>query len=200
MDLRIERTYRLLCDAFSEMLGEDSFDNLTVSRLCECAMVRRTTFYAHFSDKYDFFGFYVRHLRETASKDILAGTETLPFDAYCRQMTRAFVGVIEQHSKALNYARLGTMFDTLISIISKEISLELAPIIERELLSQGQNKQAASRNSQAFAAFYASGLLGLIRWWVESQGKVSKEELLESFDDIVPKLVPPFSSHDKVED
>lgn len=62
MDLRIKKTYRALFDAFTELLEEHRFEDLTVAMLCERAMIRRTTFYKHFRDKNDYFAFYVDEL------------------------------------------------------------------------------------------------------------------------------------------
>lgn len=53
MDLRIKKTYRALFDAFTELLEEHRFEDLTVAMLCDRAMIRRTTFYKHFRDKND---------------------------------------------------------------------------------------------------------------------------------------------------
>ena len=62
MDLRIKKTYRALFDAFTELLEEHRFEDLTVAMLCDRALIRRTTFYKHFRDKNDYFAFYIDEL------------------------------------------------------------------------------------------------------------------------------------------
>ena len=57
MDLRIERTYRSLIEAFTRLLEERLYEDVTVAMLCNEAMIRRTTFYKHFADKGEFFSF-----------------------------------------------------------------------------------------------------------------------------------------------
>ena len=52
-DLRTARTYKLLKDSLLQLLSEKSFDNIKVNDICDLAMVHRTTFYSHFSDKYE---------------------------------------------------------------------------------------------------------------------------------------------------
>ena len=42
VDLRVQRTYKLLGDAFVSLLREKNFDQLTVREICDRAMVRRT--------------------------------------------------------------------------------------------------------------------------------------------------------------
>ncbi len=63
-DLRVIKTRNALFDAFQELLEKKDFDNITVNELCEKAMVRRATFYKHFMDKYDFFGYYCRRVQD----------------------------------------------------------------------------------------------------------------------------------------
>ena len=62
MDLRIKKTYRALFEAFTELLEEHRFEDVTVAMLCDRAMIRRTTFYKHFRDKNDYFAFYIDEL------------------------------------------------------------------------------------------------------------------------------------------
>jgi AcrR family transcriptional regulator len=52
VDPRTKRTHALLLDAFVQLLGEKSFDELTVQDIAARATVNRATFYAHFPDKY----------------------------------------------------------------------------------------------------------------------------------------------------
>lgn len=51
-DPRVVRTRRLLVDALNELMGEKSFDSITVSEIAERATLNRVTFYAHFQDKF----------------------------------------------------------------------------------------------------------------------------------------------------
>ena len=62
-DLRILRTYRSLNEAFTGLMEEKRFEDITVGELCERAMIRRTTFYKHFADKYEYFTFYIKEMR-----------------------------------------------------------------------------------------------------------------------------------------
>ena len=55
LDFRIEKTYMSLHNAFATLIEEGHFEDFTVNDLCERAMIRRTTFYKHFADKFDYF-------------------------------------------------------------------------------------------------------------------------------------------------
>ena len=62
IDLRLQKTYLALRNAFTELMEEKRFEELTVNELCDRALIRRTTFYKHFADKYDYFAFYIREM------------------------------------------------------------------------------------------------------------------------------------------
>ena len=80
MDLRIKKTYRALFDAFTELLEEHRFEDLTVAMLCDRAMIRRTTFYKHFRDKSDYFAFYIDELMTGLPQNRTDAADAEPLD------------------------------------------------------------------------------------------------------------------------
>jgi len=71
LDLRIRRTHKLLFDALTLLLSEKSFDNITITDICEKAMVHRTTFYKHFEDKYHLLDSLISQLVQNLKKKAL---------------------------------------------------------------------------------------------------------------------------------
>lgn len=59
-DPRVKRTRRLLKQALSDLLAEKSFQDITVQDIADRATLNRVTFYAHFEDKYDLIGAWIR--------------------------------------------------------------------------------------------------------------------------------------------
>ncbi|RZI04962.1 TetR/AcrR family transcriptional regulator [Staphylococcus condimenti] len=53
-DLRVQKTHLLLRNTFLEMMETKQFEDITVSELCDKALIRRSTFYRHYNDKYDY--------------------------------------------------------------------------------------------------------------------------------------------------
>jgi AcrR family transcriptional regulator len=52
VDRRVQRSRKLLQEAFRQLLAEQGFDAISVQDVAERAEVNRGTFYAHFADKY----------------------------------------------------------------------------------------------------------------------------------------------------
>ncbi len=52
---RVKMTKKLIKDAFSALMENNSINKITVKEICENADVNRSTFYAHYSDQYALF-------------------------------------------------------------------------------------------------------------------------------------------------
>ena len=73
-DLRVKRTYLLLKNALFELLAKKPFEEIKVNDICNAAMVHRTTFYSHFSDKYELLEYCIQDVEEELTKKISNNT------------------------------------------------------------------------------------------------------------------------------
>lgn len=69
-DLRVKRTYILLKNALFELMAKKSFEEIKVNDICNLAMVHRTTFYSHFSDKYELLEYCIKDVEEELTQKI----------------------------------------------------------------------------------------------------------------------------------
>ena len=119
MDLRVEKTYKLLTSAFEALLEEKLVSDITVKELCERAMVRRATFYAHFADKNDFLRFYVRGIREGIGYSVTQKVPEVSFRGYARQMTLGFSQIIIDKRRVLDRLRLDRLLPSCLTCWSR---------------------------------------------------------------------------------
>lgn len=86
VDRRILRTRTFITETFEDLLAKEPFEEITVSEICEGAMINRSTFYSHYIDKYDLFSQYIDHeieevetiLHEVSFKFIEGNQEQTP--------------------------------------------------------------------------------------------------------------------------
>ncbi|CAB1244170.1 TetR/AcrR family transcriptional regulator [Clostridium sp. MT-14] len=52
-DVRIFKTKQNIQAAFIKLLGKKDFDSITIKNICEASLTSRSTFYSHYTDKYD---------------------------------------------------------------------------------------------------------------------------------------------------
>lgn len=60
--LTAKRTIKIFCDSLCKLMMEKSFEKVTVSDICEEAMIPRATFYNYFEDKYDLLDTYCQEV------------------------------------------------------------------------------------------------------------------------------------------
>ncbi len=126
LDLRIQKTYLSLKTAFASLMEEKRFEDITVNELCQRAMLRRTTFYKHFADKYEFFAFFIRELadsfRDQLPPDVMDGGA----GEYFLQMSQELVRFSHLHEKMVQNIVRSSMFPLLLSILLEEITEDVA--------------------------------------------------------------------------
>jgi len=82
-DLRVVKTRRALCAALFTLLRRKYFTKITVRDICEEALVSRTVFYAHFSDKYDLLEHALQPLHENLAAIFFSGDDRALEDFGC---------------------------------------------------------------------------------------------------------------------
>ena len=73
LDLRVLKTRKALTAALYSLLCEKSMDNITVTELCERAVVRKATFYKHFGDKNELLTYMIQELQRLALEENTIG-------------------------------------------------------------------------------------------------------------------------------
>lgn len=167
MDLRVQRTKKALCEAMSELLKECPLEEITVSNLCDAAMIRRPTFYKHFDDKYQFIDYYLgeRCFIEPDNDNTCANVEaivTIVRDiSRCLRENEYLPGQALRHNQASCLTGLFEQY--LMRFITNTPEAEPMP---------GETPPALE------AAYIAGALLGSIRWWGLPGAALGEEEFL----------------------
>lgn len=158
MDLRIEKTYRALHTAFTELLEKKRFEDFTVNELCDLAVIRRTTFYKHFSDKYDYFSFYMKEIGERFRAQLPSDTFSGNINIYFRQMSLELLHFIRDNEKIVRNIASSDMFPVLLSLLSNQIIEDLL-LTARKM---EDSKDFDFPKLECISAFYTGGLLNLL--------------------------------------
>ena len=101
-DLRIQKTYRALTDAFIHMMQEMDFADVTVNELCQRSLVGRGTFYKHFADKYEFLSFLIREQYGSFLSEVAARNQEQSPEAFFLTLLNACLDFFEQSPALLS--------------------------------------------------------------------------------------------------
>lgn len=175
MDLRIRKTYLSLHNAFTALLEEKRFDEITVNELCDRAMIRRTTFYKHFADKYEYFTFYLKETVQTFQDQLAPDVESHEVNAYLLHMSRELVRFLRSHNKLVINVRESSMFPVLLSILLDEISADSIQVLQRADRENEMNKE----KRECLAAFYAGGMLNTLFQLHKKNPEIDEELFIE---------------------
>ena len=174
-DLRILKTRKALSDAFLVLLCEKRFEDITVGELCDRAMVRRATFYKHYADKYEFFTFFIRQYEETFSMDAKEHKKDSLSD-YSAFMFQRCIEFMREHQQMIQRVLESNMQSVLLDLFTDEIYHNtLLHIRENNLFP---NATAAIRDT--IAAFYAGGIVQVLRQWFNGSRTHNLDEIHET--------------------
>jgi len=178
LDLRILKTKKNLYSTFEELMRSHSFEEIKVSDICSKAMINRSTFYAHYNDKYELLAEYINTLKEMLSSELNKNTNIKNTKEYYIEMIRLLLEHIE--SKKDTYASIminnknSITMDILYDVISKDI------IKQMEAKNENSNVPV-----DIVSRFYLGAVIGICSEWIVSK-KYSKEDILEYFNVLIP--------------
>ena len=192
MDLRIEKTYRALFEAFTALLEEHRFEDVTVAMLCERAMIRRTTFYKHFRDKNAYFAFYIDELMDSLTQDDeLTAEEPIDIEGLRERRRGIFndtMHLILEHEKLMDNIFDSSMMGTMTDIICDRI----AASIRDRVMSVIDERALAPVSLEITAEFVAGGMVRLFkRWWKDGHKDRDFSEISDVVDTLFESAMTP---------
>ncbi len=171
VDLRIKKTYSALHNAFTILLSQKMFEDITVNELCDAAEIRRTTFYKHFSDKFDYFTYYMnecfQEFRENVPYELAVED---PIAYLTKRFQDAFI-FIQNHSKLVHHLKNSNMISFLYHSIQKQLEIDL----EYAFINIG--KQKKTPELELLIAFYSGAFINLIGWQLDHPDTLSEKEI-----------------------
>ena len=174
MDIRVERTYKMLVDAFEELSNEKPYSEISISEICERSTVSRATFYRHFEDKQDFFRYYLTTFTDKFIARISEVERLNDLWEYTSYMCIAFAeyastaGPVQRH--LLGHEITADMHDMIVAQVADGIIKRISVFCEEREVNP-----AAS--SEFIGTFYAAGLVHMLRMWLFDEQPYSAEEL-----------------------
>jgi len=185
LDLRVQKTYKSLIETFEDLLHEKEFEKISVTEICDAAMIRRPTFYKHFLDKYDFLTFFIKHKMNLIFDNAFQKLDSLDGEGY-----NFFILVFEQ---------LLNQFDNLLDLIfslqmNSDIIIELEGIQEygQSILRNHVNTGENNSNIAMVKEYKGQIIMGItiqsVYWYKNNRNKISHEEIIKLYRETLEKL------------
>jgi AcrR family transcriptional regulator len=171
LDLRVRRTYKFLWDALMSLLTEHDFESITVTDICERAMVHRTTFYKHYEDKY---GLLFHGIQDELNALFKAVDEHVEKDKESGHPARllAIFEHVREHESFYRLMLIGDGFSKFSTLLRNAIAERL----ERNLRHEGQH---LSVPLALHAQVAAAAIVRMIAWWLENDCPYTPAEMIQ---------------------
>jgi len=173
-DLRVRRTYELLSQALMSLLPEKSFEEITVTDICERAMIHRTTFYKHFKDKYQLLDFCVKGMISCFEKeDDMPRPGRDMKDYYMDLIRRALIYIADNRDLLLT-----GIFRAGNSSASPMFHRSICHLIETKLIEYEGLGYHHTIPLPVIAEYYTGALISAAVWWLENDTPVSIDDMV----------------------
>ena len=183
-DLRIIKTKKILFDSLLKLMKNKNFEKIKISDICENSLINRSTFYAHYEDKYELLIDLFEEQKIALLKK-LENNENITFSKeYIMELLNILIDHIDEnretYSAILTNNRDGILIDFLIDAIERDVSDRLK-----------NNNEIIDSNLplDIIVKFYAGGLINIGIAWITRNEKYSKDELLSYIDKLIPDKI-----------
>lgn len=183
-DLRKIKTRMVLDGAFTSLIKEKSFDDISVKDITERAMINRGTFYMHFQDKYELLNAYETELLSGLSKNLMENIDE--HQKLTRKMAKD-IAIKTFEYVDINSERIIALFNNPgVKGFEQKIQ-EYMSAYYRDKVSQILNPEKVKVDINYLIAYITGAHISLMKRWLENQRRESWEELAQILEIISVK-------------
>jgi AcrR family transcriptional regulator len=164
-DLRVRRTRKLLWEALLGEMSEHAFEEITVTDICERAMVHRTTFYKHYEDKYALLEQGMRQMYD----ELVTEAQHAPPGAFSLDDPPPyFIRLFEHVAERQRFYRL-MLCGEGVARFQRLVKDYVAEVVETRAAGVIAAHQPAWAPLAMHVQFFSGAVLSLLAWWLENE-------------------------------
>ena len=177
---RAEKTQELIFDSFIDLLKDRTFDEITITDICEKAGIHRTTFYNHFQNKNELFDALLEYTHMDFLNRITSARDANDLNGYFLSLVTVVIDAIdkdkERYRSFLDTSRHSGLRNMVIKFYADELLGGLETLERRGILKNRNNIPL-----QFLSEFLMNGFVAVCTWWLNSQENISKDDVIKCF-------------------
>lgn len=173
--------YMSVTKALIEMMEEMPFEDIKVKELCDRAMIRKSTFYKHFADKFELLALIVKETINDFNERIRRDSPTDDPVAFYNKMLDYVFEFAKANQKLIRSAIRSDSLVLLLNIMSQQVMPDICQKL-RQVQARGHRMPASP---EVMATFFAGGISESLRSWFTSGKKCSEEDIKKQLSDIM---------------
>lgn len=183
MDLRIVKTKKSLYEALLTLMEEKTFEEIKVSDICSKALINRSTFYAHFDDKYTLLADLIQDLKISLQEELLKNKNITNSKEYYLAVVELLLDHMEEKRKIYTSIMIHNKNSIAMDMIYDTLNEDITKRIEEE-----GNKIYNNIPSDFIAKFYLGAILNVGMEWIRNTDKYTREDMIEYLTCLIPEL------------
>ncbi len=184
LDLRVKKTYTALLKSMYDLLCEKSFDDITVTEICDRAEIRKATFYKHFANKEELFLFMVREIeKDTRDEKKFSYDPDNPW-SYYEEVFRIFLEFLDEHDLISKRILTSSALPTLMNLISDQIENDFC----RHMKEDQKKGILTDFSAELLANTMTGSIMYTGKWWISKNKPVPKERIIDQFHKILSNI------------
>ena len=183
IDLRIVKTNKVLFEALITLMKQKDFEKIKISDICDVALINRSTFYAHYEDKYDLLLALINDLKNNLENEFKKNKEEDISKNYFMEFLKILINHVDEkretYNSILKNDKNGILMDFLIDVSNRDLTSRL----------KNNNVIISNIPPDIITKFYLGGIVTIGIDWIKNKDKYTKEELLLYFDKLIPDKI-----------
>ena len=173
----VQKTKYMLSAALMQLLEKRSFQKISVGDICKEAMVSRSAFYLHFSDKYELMAFLLDRMIRLTEEQSCGKTPEMKLIA--------MLDNIQKNKKVIHNMMMADLSHEMMNIIMGTFEG-----VVRERLERLQREGVSLPGSLTMiTSFYAGGMASVVMNWIRENFKTPKEEVAACQCDLLMRIL-----------
>lgn len=177
-DLRVVKTRKNLFESLLYLLKEKTFEEIKVSDICEKALINRSTFYAHYNDKYELFADLIETLKVSLSSELATNTKISNSKEYYLEMLRIFLEHIDKEKEIYSAIMFHNKNSIIMDMVYDTLNEEIKKRIEQE------NQKIPS---DIIAKFYLGAVFNVGTEYLKNHSHYTKQEIIDYLEILIPE-------------
>lgn len=180
-DLRVIKTQNNLYSSLLHLMKEKTFEEIKVSDICSKALINRSTFYAHYNDKYELLAEFIQELKNSLTEELQKNKSISNTKEYYLEMIKLFLDHIEEKKESY----LAIMIHNRNSITMDMIY----DVLDHDITSRLKKDDMLEKNKiphHIIAKFYLGAVVNVGMEWLKSGNKDTKEDMIRYLSLLIP--------------
>ena len=180
-DLRIIKTKKSLYASLLLLMKEKSFEDIKVSDICEHAYINRSTFYAHFEDKYTLLDALIRDLKKDLTEELSKNTNISNSKEYYMELIKILLDHVESQKEVYMPIMINNRNSIAMDMIFNTLNEEITKRLEQDKVLHPKKIP-----SEFIAKFYLGAIINIGMDWLKGQNHDNREDIIKYLDELIP--------------